>query len=162
MSKLNLNIQLEAAAEYYFDYALMDRLNHKEKLLTFGDKYVLFEFPFHAKPDQIVSLFFELLMQEYKPVMAHFERYLYFDDCVGLANEWREKGISIQLNFNSVFGYYGPEVRRQSERLIDSGAIDFAATDCHNIDHLLMLEGNCTNPYLHKLSRLNLKNNQLI
>jgi tyrosine-protein phosphatase YwqE len=162
LSTFNLNIQVEAAAEYYFDYALMDQLKNREELLTFGDRYVLFEFPFHAKPHHIDNLFFELLMQGYKPVVAHFERYLYFDDCVSLAKEWREKGISIQLNFNSIFGHYGPEVKLQAERLIDSGAIDFAATDCHNIDHLLILEGSRTNSYLHKLSRLNLKNNQLI
>lgn len=162
LSKLNLNIQIEAAAEYYFDDALMQKLMNKEPLLTFGDNYVLFEFSFHSKPDQIEKLFFELLTQGYKPVLAHFERYAYFHGSVELAKEWREKGILIQLNFNSIFGHYGPEVKRQAERLIDSGEIDFAATDCHRIDHLLILEGNATKSYLHKLSRLNLKNNQLI
>jgi len=162
LATLNLNIQVEAAAEYYFDYAFMQQLQQKEKLLTFGDQYILIEFPFHAKPSKIDDLLFELLMQGYKPVIAHFERYLYFDDCVSLAQEWRDKGVSIQLNFNSIFGHYGVEVKRQAERLIDAEAIDFAATDCHNIDHLLILERNSTNSYLHKLSHLKLKNNQLI
>ena len=162
LSKLNLNIQIEAAAEYYFDDALMQKLINKERLLTFGDNYVLFEFSFHSKPDQIEKLFFELITQGYKPVLAHFERYAYFHGSVKLAKEWREKGILIQLNFNSIFGHYGPEVKRQAELLIDSGEIDFGATDCHRIDHLLFLEGNSGNPYLHKLSDLALKNNQLL
>ena len=162
LSKLNLNIEIEAAAEYYFDDALMSKLLNKEKLLTFGDNYVLFEFSFHSKPDQIEKLFFELLTQGYKPVLAHFERYEYFHGSVDLAREWREKGILIQLNFNSIFGHYGPDVKLQAERLIDSGQIDFAATDCHRIDHLLILERNSSRDYLHKLSLLDLKNNQLV
>ena len=162
LSKLNLKIQIEAAAEYYFDDTLVEKLINKEQLLVFGDNYVLFEFSFHSKPDQIEKLFFELLTQGYKPVLAHFERYLYFNDPIRLAKEWREKGILIQLNFNSIFGHYGPEVKLQAERLIDSGEIEFAATDCHHIDHLLILESNSTKSYLHKLSHLDLKNNQLI
>ena len=55
--------EIEAAAEYYFDDALMEMLTNKERLLTFGDNYVLFEFSFHAKPDQIETLLFELLTQ---------------------------------------------------------------------------------------------------
>lgn len=162
LSKLKLNIEIEAAAEYYFDDSLMQKLINKERLLTFGDNYVLFEFSFHSKPDQIEKLFFELLTQGYKPVLAHFERYAYFHGSVELAKEWREKGILIQLNFNSIFGHYGPEVQRQAELLIDSGEIDFGATDCHRIDHLLILEGNSGHPYLHKLSELELKNTQLL
>ena len=66
VSKLNLNIEIDAAAEYYFDESLMERLNKKEKLLTFGDNYILFEFSFHSEPNQIDKLIFELLTQGYR------------------------------------------------------------------------------------------------
>ncbi|MCH2230880.1 MAG: histidinol phosphatase [Crocinitomicaceae bacterium] len=161
LKKLNLKIEIEAAAEYYFDDALMKKLINKEPLLTFSGKHVLFEFSFHSQPEQIDKLIFELVTQGYIPVLAHFERYVYFHGSVDKAIEYRKSGVLIQLNFNSIFGHYGPDVKKQAELLIDSGEIDFVATDCHRIEHLLILENNLNKPYLHKLSALKLKNNSL-
>lgn len=159
--ELNLSIQLEAAAEYYFDESLIQRLRNKERLLTFGNQYVLFEFSFHSIPSHNEELFFELITQGYKPVLAHFERYMYYLGSVDKALEFREKGIHIQLNLNSLAGHYGPEIKKQAEALIDAGAVDFAGSDCHRIDHLMMLERNLNLPYMHKLLQLPLKNNLL-
>ena len=161
LKKLNLKIEIDAAAEYYFDDALMQKLVNKEPLLTFSGKHVLFEFSFHSKPDQIDKLIFELITQGYTPVLAHFERYAYFHGSIEKAKEYRKAGVLIQLNFNSIFGHYGPEVKEQAELLIDSGEIDFAATDCHRIEHLLILEKNLDKPFLHKLAALSLKNSSL-
>ena len=94
----------------------------------------------------------------YKPVIAHFERYIYFHGSVEKAQEWREKGMLIQMNINSIFGHYGPGVKKQAEKLIDSGQIDFIATDCHRIDHLNLLEQNLSNKYLRKVLELPLHN----
>ena len=160
--KVGLKIEIEAAAEYYFDESLMDRLKRKEKLLTFGNNHVLFEFSMMEQPDQIEELVFEMLTQNYKPVLAHFERYTFLFGSVEKAIEWREKGIEIQLNLNSLTGHYGPDVKKQAERLVDSGAIDFVASDCHRIDHLMIMERNLQLPYFHKAMDLELKNAGLI
>ncbi len=159
--QLGLKIEIEAAAEYYFDESLMDRLKRKEKLLTFGDNHVLFEFSMMSKPDQIEELLFEMLTQNYKPILAHFERYTFFFGSVDKAIEWRKKGVDIQLNFNSLTGHYGPDVKKQAERLVDSGAIDFVASDCHRMDHLMIMERNLQVPYFHKVLKLELKNSLL-
>lgn len=156
--QLGLKIEIEAAAEYYFDESLMTRLKQKEKLLTFGDNRLLFEFSMMEKPDLIDQLLFEMLTQNYKPVLAHFERYTFLFGSVDKAIEWREKGIDIQLNLNSLTGHYGPLVKKQAERLVDSGAIDFVASDCHRMDHLMIIERNLQIPYFHKVMALELKN----
>lgn len=161
-TQLGLKIEVEAAAEYYFDESLMDRLKRKEKLLTFGKNHVLFEFSMMSKPDQIETLFFEMLTQNYKPILAHFERYTFFFGSVEKAIEWREKGIQIQLNLNSLTGHYGPKVREQAERLVDAGAIDFVASDCHRMDHLMIMEKHLHLPYFHKVAALDLKNKDLV
>ena len=159
--QLGLKIEIEAAAEYYFDESLMDRLKRKERLLTFGDNYVLFEFSMMTRPDQIDELLFELLTQNYKPILAHFERYTFFFGSVEKAIEWRKMGIEIQLNLNSLAGHYGPMVKEQAERLVDSGAVDFVASDCHRMDHLMIMERNLYLPYFHKVMALDLKNSSL-
>jgi tyrosine-protein phosphatase YwqE len=161
ISEHKLSIEIEAAAEYYFDETLLNRLEKKEELLTFGDKYVLFEFSFHSEPNQIDRLFFEFLSQGYKPVLAHFERYAFLFGSIDKAAEWREMGINIQMNFNSLGGHYGPEVKKQAELLIDQKLVDFAATDCHRMDHLMILESHLKSEYIHKLADLPLKNSSL-
>ncbi|PIE86625.1 MAG: capsular biosynthesis protein [Bacteroidetes bacterium] len=160
--ELGLKIQIEAAAEYYFDETLLERLKKKEKLLTFGDNRLLFEFSMMTKPDQIEQLLFQLLTQNYKPVLAHFERYTFFFGSVDQAIKWREKGIEIQMNLNSLTGHYGPHVKQQAERLVDEGAVDFVASDCHRMDHLLLIENSLHFPYFHKALELDLKNKQLL
>jgi len=161
VEELNLSIEIEAAAEYYFDETLFEKLEKNEKLLTFGENYVLFEFSFHVEPPQIERLFFELITKGYQPVLAHFERYAFLFNTPEKAKEWREKGINIQLNLNSLSGHYGPEVKKCAEILIDNGWVDFVATDCHRIEHLMLLEKSLTNPYFHKIGELQLKNQQL-
>ena len=159
--KIGLSIEIEAAAEYYFDDAFMKKLKQKESLLTFGERFLLFEFSFHEPPNQIDELFFELIGQHYQPVLAHFERYPYYFGSVDKAKAWRERGINIQLNLNSLTGHYGPQIKQQAELLIDAGQVDFVATDCHRMDHLMLLEKNLNLPYMHKLLSLPLKNSAL-
>ena len=159
--KLNLKIEVDAAAEYYYDETLLERLNNNEKLLTFGDNYVLFEFSFHTEPPEPEKLFFELLTKGYKPVLAHFERYLFLKGNIDRVFKWREKGVNIQLNLNSLTGHYGPQIKQQARALIDAEQVDFVGTDCHRMDHLLLLEKNLKSPYLHKLAALPLKNQEL-
>jgi len=155
-----INIEIEAAAEYYFDETLMPKIKNKE-LLTFGTNYVLIEFGFHSEPQFLDQLFFELKTAGYNPVIAHFERYMFYFGKIEKAKEWRQKGINIQLNINSVIGQYGPAVKRQAQELIDSKEIDFIGTDCHCIEHLLLLEENIDNAYFRKIGQLLLKNTVL-
>jgi len=157
----NLKIEIEAAAEYYFDDSLLMKLISDERLMTFGDNYVLFEFSMHSKPDQIDQLLFEMLARNYKPVLAHYERYSFLFGDIDSAKKWRDQGVYIQMNLNSLTGHYGPEVKNQAEKLIDNKLVDFVGTDCHRMDHLMLLEKNLNLKYFQELSELDLKNSSL-
>jgi len=160
IKKHGLKIQIDAAAEYYFDDYLVD-LVKKREVMTFGDQYVLVEFSFHTPPVYDDTLFFEMQMARYKPVLAHFERYPYFHGSTQKAKEYRDKGAQIQVNINSLTGNYGSEVRKQAEKLIDQNLVDFIGSDCHRMQHLVTMEANLTLPYISKLSSLALKNQSL-
>lgn len=158
--KIGLSIEIEAAAEYYFDETLMAKIKAKD-ILSFGYDYVLVEFAFHSPPQFLEQLFFELQSRGYRPIVAHFERYMYYLGSIEKAIEWREKDINIQVNLNSLSGHYGPDIKKQAERLIDAEEVDFVGTDCHRIEHLMLLERNLTSPYIHKLGDMQLKNTRL-
>lgn len=161
-SQLGLNIQIDAAAEYYFDDSFHKAIRDKQTLLTFGDRYLLFEFSFHAAPSQAEALIFEMITQKYQPILAHFERYAYYFGSVDKAREYRERGVNIQVNINSLTGHYGPEIKKQAERLVDAGLVDFLGSDCHRIEHLLSIERALVLPYIHKALALPLKNKLLL
>ena len=72
-----------------------------------------------------------------------------------------EVNHNFQVNLNSLTGNYGPHVRKQAERLIDAGLVDFVGSDCHRMQHLMMLEEHFNMPYMNKLKGLPLKNQDL-
>lgn len=161
VEKSGIHLQIEAAAEYYLDDSLIPKIKD-QSLLSFGEKYVLVEYSFHTTPLFENQIFFEMQVANYKPILAHFERYVYYHGSLEKARELREKGIAIQLNLNSLTGHYGPDVKKQAELLIDESLVDFVGTDCHRIEHLMLLEKNLHLPHFHKLLKLPLKNKDLL
>jgi tyrosine-protein phosphatase YwqE len=160
-SEIGIQMEIEAAAEYYFDDAFVAALQKKEPLLTFGDNYLLFEFSFHEAPIQSEAMVFEMITQNYKPILAHFERYTYYLGSLDKAKELRDRGVHIQLNINSLTGHYGPHIKKQAEQLVDAGLVDFLGSDCHRIEHLGIMGNAAKLPHVHKAFELPLKN-QLI
>lgn len=159
--QLGLNIQLEAAAEYFCDEYFME-LIHSGQLLPIQGKYVLMEFPFLSEMNNWKEFIFGVQSSGYFPIIAHFERYVYWHGSIEKAKEMKGLGAKIQLNINSLTGHYGPEVKKQGERLIDHQLVDFLATDCHRIQHLVLMEAKANLPYLHKALNTNhLLNNTL-
>ncbi|PWH86636.1 tyrosine-protein phosphatase [Brumimicrobium oceani] len=162
VKRLNIPIEVDAAAEYFYDEEFL-KLIENEKLLTFGDSELLFEFSFGAKPNNIDELIFKLKTKGYKPVLAHYERYLFFlDEGIEPARKLRENGVRIQMNLNSLTGHYGSAIKRQAEMLVDSELIDYLGTDCHRIEHLDILESNLTRKHFRKLNEMKFLNKNLI
>ena len=85
-----IDMEIEAAAEYYFDDGFVRKLEN-EKLLTFGDNYLLFEISYINCPDNINEVVFKMQVQGYKPVMAHPERYPFWYNDFDKYKDFREK-----------------------------------------------------------------------
>lgn len=150
IERQGLDLTIEAAAEYYLDYNLRDLITNKE-VLTFGDNYVLVELSFSQEQPGVKELLFELITEGYKPILAHVERYPFYNNQWDLIDEYRERGILLQLNINSLSGHYGPQVKRMAEQLIDRDWIDVIGSDCHHLSHLDMIDTLRTNAHLHKI-----------
>ena len=161
VDRLGIPITFNAAAEYYLDYNLMESIKTKQ-LLTLGDGYVLVEFGFISPPTGSDELIFEMQSKGYKPILAHVERYAYYFNEISEIERLREKGVLLQMNFLSLTGHYGLDVKKQAEKLVDKGWIDFVASDCHRMQHLQLIEKNLSNNYIQKLLGSTLKNKSLL
>lgn len=150
LKRQNISIELEAAAEYYLDEHLEEKIQKKE-LLSFGDNYVLFELPFLTEPPNLAATIFDLQTNGYKPVLAHPERYGFWYKDFNKYHEMKEKGVHLQLNILSLIGHYSPETQKIAERLIDENLISFLGSDCHNPIHQDLIQKARTKKALHKL-----------
>ncbi|MGV9011424.1 MAG: tyrosine-protein phosphatase [Flavobacteriales bacterium] len=145
-----LDIEVEAAAEYYLDHDLMEK-SSAQKLLTFATDMVLFELPFISEPAVLLSAVFEMQTQGYRPVLAHPERYTFWHTDMGMMEKLKDRGVIFQLNAIALMGAYGPATKKAAEKIIDKGWYGLVGSDCHSMKHIAALEAARTEPYLHKL-----------
>lgn len=145
-----LDIQIEAAAEYFIDFDFQKNLK-KERLLTFGDNYLLVEFSYYTPPNNLSEVLFQLQLKKYKIVLAHPERYAYWHNNLGNYVGLKDRGILFQMNINSLNGHYSMPVKKMAETLIKNNMVDFVGSDAHRIEHLELIRNNLNNPYLANL-----------
>jgi protein-tyrosine phosphatase len=146
--KEKLDIEVQAAAEHYFDETFEARVDDG-KLMIMGDNYVLFEFSFINKPLNTIPVIQKLRDLGYKPILAHPERYPYMDlEQFKTLHDW---GVDFQLNTISLTGYYGREAKKIAEDLIDNQLINFISSDMHHPRHAEAFKNALRMPYLEKV-----------
>jgi protein-tyrosine phosphatase len=145
----NIDIKVEAAAEYYCDEAFAAKLD-TEKLLSFGSEdFLLFEFSFMSMPPDFAHTLRKMRSAGYQPILAHPERYGYFS--VKQCMELKDWGCLMQVNTTSLAGYHGKEVKKFAEKLVDELLVDFISSDMHHLKHAEALKESLKLPYVQRL-----------
>lgn len=161
MQENGLTIQLEAAAEYYVDEWLDEKIQ-SGNILTFGDKYVLIETGFMETPPRLTQVIFDLKINGYKPVLAHPERYSYLTPGSEIMDQISNSGVLFQINLLSILGYYSPQAKKLAEYYIKEKKVSFIGGDVHNMKHLFLVQEEAVrHPLYAQLVDLPLLNNSL-
>lgn len=134
-------IDLRMSAEYRLVPETWPEVLEKNWLMPIEDKYILMEFPI-SKPHKIGYLkpmeeFQKIISLGLTPVLPHPERYFYLSH-----NElmrYVDAGVTIQCNYGSLAGIYGPEVQQRVQRLISEGIVSLWGTDLHNKSYAKIL-----------------------
>lgn len=135
LEKREIDIQIEAAAEYYLDESLMEKLNGDAELLTIGGKYLLFETSYMHRSSYLDEAVFLIRSRGLTPVLAHPERYVYLFGKFDRLKEIAEKEVLFQININSLTGYYSKDSKKVAEELLKENMVSFLGSDCHNVKH---------------------------
>lgn len=136
LDNLGKEIKIKAAAEYMMDQAFLELLE-KEKLLTLKDNMVLVEMSYFQPPINLNEILFKLQTAQYKPVLAHPERYGFFHSkSLNKYEDLKSRGCFFQLNVLSLTGHYGKGIQEIAFRLLENNMIDFLGTDTHQMRHL--------------------------
>lgn len=158
-----INIEVEAAAEYFLD-TTFEKLLAEGDILSFGaKKYVLVEMSFIQATPNFEEIIFNLLTKGYTPILAHPERYTYWQENNRVFPHIQELGCLMQVNTPSLLGYYGKPIKNLAIQMIKSGYIDFLGTDLHHNRHLdLFMEGKYNSELYSIVKKYNFKNHLLL
>ncbi len=152
---------ISAASEYFMDEHFETLLNNKD-LLTLDGKHVLVEMSFYGAPPKLNQYIFELQTKGYIPILAHPERYSFYEGNLKKYTELKDLGCLFQMNLLSYTGYYSPGVQADAKKLLKAGLIDLLGTDMHHVRHADTLEHELkTNNDLKKLLEKDFQNNKL-
>lgn len=162
INKHDLNIELDAAAEYYLDENLLTRLSKEDKLLTFGDNYLLFETSFMSKPAFLEEAIFTMNAQGYQPILAHPERYNYLYGDNKLLAKLKDMSLLFQMNMLSMTGFYSVETKRFALKLLKDNMIDFVGSDCHSAYQADEILKKINNKHLKYFNSTNILNQSLL
>ncbi|MEL1240135.1 tyrosine-protein phosphatase [Flavobacterium flavipallidum] len=158
LTKNNITVPFKAAAEYLMDDQFV-RLFQTESLLTLKDNYVLVEMSYINAPIQLYSILFDLQVAGYIPVLAHPERYLFYHKNFSEYDKLKKAGCLFQLNLLAVVGYYGENIAKIAEQLLQKGMYDFVGSDVHHNKHIEAFSHKTTIKDVNPLKEI-IKNNQ--
>lgn len=145
-----IDFEISAAAEYMLDTYFFQLLKSGEPLLTISDNFILTEFSYVSPPDEIEKISFEIITAGYKPILAHPERYGFFNRNFGMYNKLSELGFLLQVNLLSLAGFYGKDCKKAAQYILDNNLAAFTATDLHHERHLAMLNQKKSRAEFHK------------
>ena len=155
LSKRDIDIEIEVAAEYYADKSFEELLS-KRDILSFGKKkYLLFELSYFTYPNNLESLIYDIKLAGYTPLLAHPERYVYFHYSFKEYQALKDMGVLFQINLTSIANYYSSDIREAVKKLILNGMVDFVGTDTHHQGHIEALEKSLSMSLYSKIFKYN-------
>ena len=158
--RLEIDIEIEVASEYYHDQQFLDLIDKRE-ILTFGDKYVLFELSYTVEPFMLRETVYRLKEAGYKPVLAHPERYVYYDS-ERHYRELKDMGLFFQINMVSTQNFYGVKAKKAVEKIIRLGMVDFIGSDIHSQKYMDTFKKSLSSSmYLKIMTKNRVRNNSL-
>lgn len=127
------DVTVDRHSENRIDDLLMENIE-AGTLKTLPDKYLLIENSFVQEPWDLEQFIFNLKVRDFKPILAHPERYVYYHDKRGRYEELH-RHVMFQVNVLSLAGYYGKQIKKVAETMAERGMIDFLGTDTHGLRH---------------------------
>ncbi len=138
-SNAGINIELSAAAEYMLDDYFLELLQKKEPLLTLHKNILLTEISYTSTPENLPEITSGIIEKGYLPILAHPERYHYYQQNFNEYYKLKEMGFVLQINLLSLTGYYGKRAAKAAMFILEKDLATLVGTDLHHHNHLAAL-----------------------
>jgi len=120
--------------EIYYRSGLEEKLDAGELSTLNGTRYLLVEFSPQESFLSMRNALEDLMGMDYRPILAHAERYLCLCKKPEQVSELRQMGCEIQVNAASVTGGNGFAAKRFVHKLLREEWVDYIGTDAHDAD----------------------------
>ena len=135
MLDLGVEMNINFSAEYRIDDRFRDMLEN-DNLLILPNNYLLIENSFVQPPIDLKNIIYELQLRDIKPILAHPERYGYYQRKKEVYEKLFNSGCEFQINLLSLAGYYGDREKETALWLASKGFVSFVGTDLHHFGHV--------------------------
>ncbi|WP_276166299.1 tyrosine-protein phosphatase [Zobellia alginiliquefaciens] len=133
------DVSIEASAEHMID----DNFEHlldSNGVMPLRKDYLLVEMSYLQPPINFDDAIIKTASKRFFPILAHPERYGFLHHRKKRYREYKDNGISFQMNLLSLSEYYGKEVPKVAQELLENGLIDYVASDIHTMTQLEALK----------------------
>jgi len=141
-SKAGIDVELSAAAEYMLDDHFLELLQKKERLLTIHKNILLTEISYTSTPENFSEITAGIISEGYLPILAHPERYHYYQQNFDKYYRLKEMGFILQINILSLTGYYGKRAEKAVKFILEKDLATFVGTDLHHHNHLAAISND--------------------
>ncbi len=129
------DLQLFLGNELRYDKGSISWLKEGHCRTMNHTRYVLVDFSERESEKAIIAGLEHLLNSGYVPILAHAERYAKLDFRTKRIREFKENGVWIQLDIQSLYGDFGLAAARRAKAILSNHLADFVATDAHDLVH---------------------------
>lgn len=131
LTKQNIKINVYLGNEIFINNEIYDLIKIGDIHTLNNTRYILVELPFHNQIVNLEDIIYELKIKGLIPIIAHPERYSYFQNNYKEVDRLREEGFLFQGNYASILGYYGKDSQKLLKYMLKKHYIDYLGTDIH-------------------------------
>jgi protein-tyrosine phosphatase len=102
-------------------------------LLNNDSQYLFIEFPSSSIPRYAERLLYEMQVEGLTPIIVHPERNTELVERPEKLYKFVQNGAATQLTASSLTGYFGKNIQKFSQQMIEANLAHFIASDAHNI-----------------------------
>ena len=132
LRRTDMDIDIYYGNEVYIDNDLVNMIKEKKVATLADSRYVLVELPVNSMDNNAGNVFFNLRSNGYVPIIAHPERYVYFQKHPEKVMDYIKLGCLLQGDYMSLLGKYGKKAEKTLKILLKNGVIKFMSSDIHH------------------------------
>lgn len=129
------DLQLYLGNELLYEQGIVEQLKDGSVHTVNGTKFVLVEFGFSIRYQDLYHGIQEIQKSRFRPIIAHVERFHCLVKHPERISELREMGVYLQMNAGSMLGGMFNENAKWCRKLLKERCITFIGTDAHGITH---------------------------
>lgn len=156
-------IEFALGSEIFINGHIHELIKNREASTINGSRYILFELPFYNEYRDLRNEILNLISHGYRLILAHPERYKFFQENPQKLEEIIDLGVYFQVNYLSILGFYGKAAQKLVNLMLKHDMVSFLGSDVHHQKRFYPHVGNAVDKIVaiigkHRFNELSERN----